>query len=134
MSYLKWNLDGKDNIDVADPMGDIHIIGDEGEIVEKYTNIDTFFEVLVEATKSIKIGKSVVIDPQIEPYEFHFDFQDRMLTINYGRQQTLIRNREQFLNDIQQAVEELLTILDRRSQIDNQPKKELTKLRNYLLE
>lgn len=130
MSYLKWNL-SEGEIDVVDPMGDLYILGDEGKIVEKFTNLDVFLGVLVEASNSIKIGKSVVIDPLIEPHEFHFDFQDRILTINYGRQQTNILNRSQFLENIGQAVTELLAVLDEQSTKENKPKRDLIKLRNY---
>jgi len=131
MSYLKWNLDREKGIDVADPTGDFYIIGDEGEIAEKFTNIDVFFEVLVEGAKNIKIGKSVVIDPLIEPNEFHFDYQDRILQITYGRQQTTILNRNKFIEDVYQAVTELLAILDRESEQEQQPKRSLVKLREY---
>jgi len=131
MSYLKWNLDREEEIDVVDPTGDFYIIGDEGEIAEKFTNIDVFFEVLVEGAKNIRIGKSVVIDPLIEPNEFHFDYQDRILQITYGRQQATILDRNKFIEDVHQAVTELLEILDRQSAKEQQPKRSLVKLREY---
>lgn len=131
MSYLKWNLDQEKGIDLVDPTGDFYIIGDEGEIAEKFTNIDVFFEVLVEGANNIKIGKSVVIDPFIEPNEFHFDYQDRILQITYGRQQTTILNRNKFIQDVYQAVTQLLEILDQQSEKVQQPKRSLPKLRAY---
>lgn len=131
MSYLKWNLDYEKGIDLVDPTGDFYIIGDEGEIAEKFTNIDIFFEVLVEGANNIKIGKSVVIDPFIEPNEFHFDYQDRILQITYGRQQTTILNRNKFIQDVYQAVTQLLEILDQQSEKVQQPKRSLPKLRAY---
>ncbi|MFM2311479.1 MAG: hypothetical protein RLZZ04_755 [Cyanobacteriota bacterium] len=131
MSYLKWNLDQENGIDLVDPTGDFYIIGDEGEIAEKFTNIDVFFEVLVEGANNIKIGKSVVIDPFIEPNEFHFDYQDRILQITYGRQQTTILNRNKFIQDVYQAVTQLLEILDQQSEKVQQPKRSLPKLRAY---
>lgn len=131
MSYLKWNLDYEKGIDLVDPTGDFYIIGDEGEIAEKFTNIDVFFEVLVEGANNIKIGKSVVIDPFIEPNEFHFDYQDRILQITYGRQQTTILNRNKFIQDVYQAVTQLLEILDQQSENVQQPKRSLPKLRAY---
>jgi hypothetical protein len=131
MSYLKWNLDQADKIDLIDPTGDFYIIGDEGEIAEKFTNIDVFFEVLVEGANNIKIGKSVVVDPFVEPNEFHFDYQDRILQITYGRQQTTILNRNKFIEDLYQAVTELLAILDRQSAKTQQPQRSLPKLRAY---
>jgi hypothetical protein len=131
MSYLKWNLDQADEIDLIDPTGDFYIIGDEGEIAEKFTNIDVFFEVLVEGANNIKIGKSVVVDPFVEPNEFHFDYQDRILQITYGRQQTTILNRNKFIEDLYQAVTELLAILDQQSAKNQQPQRSLSKLRAY---
>lgn len=131
MSYLKWNIDREKGIDVADPTGDFYIVGDEGEIAEKFTNIDVFFEVLVEGAENIKIGKSVVIDPLVEPHEFHFDYQDRILQITYGRQQVTILDRNKFVADVHQAVTELLEILDRQSAAEQQPPRKLLKLRSY---
>jgi hypothetical protein len=131
MSYLKWNLDQADEIDLVDPTGDFYIIGDEGEIAEKFTNIDVFFEVLVEGANNIKIGKSVVVDPFVEPNEFHFDYQDRILQITYGRQQTTILNRNKFIEDLYQGVTELLAILDQQSAKNQQPQRSLSKLRAY---
>ncbi len=131
MSYLKWNLDRVNGIDTVDPTGDFYIIGDEGEIAEKFTNIDVFFEVLVEGANNIKIGKSVVVDPLIEPNEFHFDYQDRILQITYGRQQATILDRNKFVQDVHEAVTELLELLDRQSEKEQIPKRSLTKLREY---
>jgi hypothetical protein len=131
MSYLKWNLDRANGIDIVDPTGDFYIIGDEGEITEKFTNIDVFFEVLVEGANNIKIGKSVVVDPLIEPNEFHFDYQDRILQITYGRQQATILDRNKFVQDVHEAVTELLELLDRQSAKEQTPKRSLTKLREY---
>jgi hypothetical protein len=131
MSYLKWNLDRENGIDTVDPTGDFYIIGDEGEIAEKFTNIDVFFEVLVEGANNIKIGKSVVVDPLIEPNEFHFDYQDRILQITYGRQQATILDRNKFVQDVHEAVTELLELLDRQSAKEQTPKRSLTKLREY---
>ncbi len=131
MSYLKWNLDRTNGIDTVDPTGDFYIIGDEGEIAEKFTNIDVFLEVLVEGANNIKIGKSVVVDPLIEPNEFHFDYQDRILQITYGRQQATILDRNRFVQDVYEAVTELLELLDRQSEKAQTPKRSLTKLREY---
>jgi hypothetical protein len=131
MSYLKWTLDREDKIDIVAPTGDFYIIGDEGEIAEKFTNIDVFFEVLVEGANNLKIGKSIVVDPLIEPNEFHFDYQDRILQITYGQQQTTILDRQKFIADVYQAVTELLAILDRQSEIELKPRRTLAKLRAY---
>ena len=131
MSYLKWNLNQKKGIDVVDPVGDFYIIGDQGEIAEKFTNIDVLFEVLVEGATNVKIGKSVVVDSVVEPNEFHFDYQDRILQITYGRQQTTILNRNKFVKDVYEAVTKLLEILDRQSDQEQKPRRNLIKLREY---
>lgn len=131
MSYLKWSLDRENGIDFVEPTGDFYLIGDEGEIIEKFTSIDIFFEVLVEGANNLKIGKSIVVDPLIEPNEFHFDYQDRILQITYGRQQTIILDRHKFIVDVYQAVSELLAILDRQSETKHQPRRSLAKLRAY---
>ena len=128
---MRWNLDRDKELDTDNPTGDFYLIGDEGEITEKFTNLDVFFGVLVEGAKNIRIGKSIAIDPQIEPNEFHFDYQDRILQITYGRQQATISNRNKFILDVYIAVNELLAVLDARSERDRQPKRSLSNLREY---
>lgn len=132
MNYVQWNLNTENSIDVIDPMRNLYITGDKGEIVEKSTNLDTFFEALLEAAQSIKIGKSIIVDPVVEPNELHFNYYNDALEITYGQQQTTILDMEQFLNEIQEAVKKLLETLDRQSAIAKLPKRRLVKLREYL--
>ena len=132
MNYIKWNLDTEDGIDIVDPMGNLYIIGDKGEIVEKFTNLDTFFEALAEAAQSIKIGKSTVVDPIFEPNNIHFKLQKKILKITYGEQTATVLNADGFIKDVGQAVEKLLKILDDQSKLQKQPKRKLTRLRKYL--
>ena len=132
MSYLKWDLDTENGIDVIDPMGDLYIIGDEGQIVEKFTNLDIFFEALVEAAQSIRIGKSIIVDPIVEPNDLHFNYHNDTLEITYGQQKTTIINADRFIEDIREAVNKLLEILDKQSKLEKQPRRKLTILREYL--
>ena len=134
MNYLKWNLDTEEGIDVYDPLGDIKIFGDEGEIVEESTYLDAFFEALVEAAQNIEIGKSISVDPIVEPNNLEFDCQRDFLKVTYGQQQAILFQRNQFVKEVQKAVEELLKILDKQSEIAKQQKPKLVKLRNYLKE
>ena len=132
MKYLKWNLDTEEGIDVYDPLGDIKIFGDEGKIVEESTYLDAFFEALVEAAQNIKIGKNISVDPIVEPNNLEFDCQKDFLKITYGQQQAILFERNQFINEVQEAVKEFLEILDRQSEIAQQKKPKLVKLRNYI--
>lgn len=132
MNYIKWNLDTEDGIDIVDPVGDLYIIGDKGKLVEKYTYLDSFFEALVEAASSIEAGKSTVVDPIVEPNNIHFELQKKILKITYGEQKATVLNADVFMKDVRQAVEKLLTILDNQSKLQKQPKRKLTKLREYL--
>ena len=133
MSYLHWNLDTEDGIDIIDPVGDLCIIGDEGKLLEKYTYLDSFFEALVEAVHSIEAGKGTVVDPIIEPNNICFELQEDFLKITYGQRTTIILNAAQFVKDVREAVRKLLKILDKQSQLQKQPKRKLTKLREYLI-
>ena len=133
MSYLQWNLDTEDGIDVVDPVGDLCIIGDEGKLVEKYTYLDSFFEALVEAASSIEAGKGTVVDPIVEPNDICFELQGDFLKIIYGQQKTTILNAKQFAKDVREAVTKLLKILDKQSELQKQPKRKLTRLREYLI-
>ena len=134
MNYLEWNLDTEEGIDVYDPLGDIKILGDEGKIVEESTYLDAFFEALIEAVQNIEIGKSISVDPIVEPNNIEFDCQKDFLKVTYGQQQAVLFQRNQFVKEVQEAVEELLKILDKQSKIAKQQKPKLVKLRNYLKE
>ena len=132
MNYLKWNLDTEEDIDPYDPLGNIEILGDEGKLTEEYTYLDAFFEALIEAVKYIEVGKSISIDPMVEPNNLQFDCEKEALKIIYGQQQAIILNKDQFIDDVQKAVKNLLKILDRQSELAKQQKPKLIKLRSYL--
>ena len=131
MNYLEWNLDTEEGIDVYDPLGDLKILGDEGKIVEESTYLDAFFEALVEAVQNIEIGKSISVDPIVEPNNLEFDCQRDFLKVIYGQQQAILFQKNQFVKEVHEAVEELLKILDKQSEIAKQQKPKLVKLQNY---
>ena len=132
MNYLQWNLDIEEGIDIFDPLGNLKIIGDEGEIIENSTYLDAFFEALVEAVQKIKTETNISVDPIVEPNNLEFNCQKDTIKIDYGQQQATIFDKDKFIKDIREAVSELLKILDERSQQTKQPKRKLIKLRNFL--
>jgi hypothetical protein len=131
MSYLQWNLDTEEGIDIVDPVGDLCIIGDEGKLVEKYTYLDSFFEALVEAAYSIEAGKGTIVDPIVEPNDIYFELQEDCLKITCGEQIITILNADRFVKDVRESVTKLLKILDKQSELQKQPKRKLTRLREY---
>lgn len=134
MNYLQWDLDIEEGIDIVDPLGNLKIIGDEGNIVEDSTYLDAFFEALVEAAQKIKTETNISVDPIVEPNNLEFDCQKDTIKINYGQQQAIIFDKNKFIKDVGEAVSELLKILDEQSQQTKQPKRKLIKLRNFIEE
>jgi TATA-box binding protein (TBP) (component of TFIID and TFIIIB) len=134
MNYLQWDLDIEEGIDIVDPLGNLKIIGDEGNIVEDGTYLDAFFEALVEAAQKIKTETNISVDPIVEPNNLEFNCQKNTIKINYGQQQAIIFDKNKFIRDIREAVSELLIILDEQSQQTKQAKRELIKLRNFIEE
>ena len=131
MSYLQWELDTEDGLDAHDPLGNISIIGDEGKLEEKCTYIDAFLEALVEGVEQMEVGKTINIDPLVEPNDLEFDCTSNVLKINYGNQQVTISNPWQFAEDVQKVIEELIEVLDELADKANQSKRKLFKLRQY---
>lgn len=131
MNYLQWNLDIEEGIDIFDPLGNLKIIGDEGNIVEDSTYLDAFFEALVEAAQKIKTKTNISVDPIVEPNNLEFNCQKNTIKIHYGQQQAIIFDKDKFIRDVGEAVSELLKILDEQSQQTKQPKRKLIKLRNF---
>ena len=134
MNYLQWDLDIEEGIDIVDPLGNLKIIGDEGNIVEDGTYLDAFFEALVEAAQKIKTETNIIVDPIVEPNNLEFNCQKNTIKINYGQQQAIIFDKNKFIKDVGEAVSELLKILDEQSQQTKQPKRKLIKLRNFIEE
>jgi len=132
MRYIEWILDTEDGLDAYDPLGKIVILGDEGNIEEKRTYLDAFFEALAEGTKCIKPGEIVTIDPWIEPDDIIFDYTSDRLVISYGNWRANILDRVRFLNDLRQAIQELVEQIDELASQEGQEKRKLTKLRNFL--
>jgi hypothetical protein len=133
MSYLEWNLDTEEDLDLNDLMGNIKILGDEGVIEEEYTNLDNFFEAFIEGINQMDIEGVVSIDPIVEPNDIIFKFNGNTIKMKYGIQTTIILNKAQFLEDLQNAVAKFLQELDTFSSTSNQQNKKFTKLRNFLL-
>ena len=133
MSYLEWNLDTEEDLDLNDLMGNIKILGDEGIIEEEYTNLDNFFEAFIEGIKHMDIEGVVNIDPIVEPNDIVFNFNGDTIEMKYGIQTAIILNKVQFLEDLQNAVAKFLQELDTLASNSNQQNKKLTKLRNFLL-
>ncbi|MBO9997514.1 MAG: hypothetical protein J7641_00680 [Cyanobacteria bacterium SID2] len=132
MRYIEWILDTEDGLDAYDPLGKIVILGDEGNIEEKSTYLDAFFEALAEGTKCIKPGKIVTIDSWVEPDDIIFDRTSDRLVISYGNWRANILDRVRFLNDLRQAIQELVEQIDELASQEGQEKRKLTKLRNFL--
>lgn len=132
MNYLEWNLDPEDEADLDDPMGYIKIVGDEGIIIEDYTNLDNFFEAFVEGIERIKTEDVVKIDPIVEPNDLIFSSKNNFLRIEYGSQKTIILNKYQFIEEVKTAVAKLIEILDEFADRAKQERRELFKLRSFL--
>lgn len=132
MNYLEWNLDPEDEADLDDPMGYIKIVGDEGIIIEDYTNLDNFFEAFVEGIERIKIEDVVKIDPIVEPNDLIFSSKNNFLRIEYGSQKTIILNKYQFIEEVKTAVAKLIELLDELADRAKQERRELFKLRSFL--
>lgn len=132
MNYLQWDLDIEEGIDIFDPLGNLKIIGDEGNIIEDSTYLDAFFEALVEAAQKIKTQTNISVDPIVEPNNLEFNCKKNTIKINYGQQQATIFDKNKFIKDVREAVSELIKILDEQSQQTKQAKRELIKLRNFI--
>jgi hypothetical protein len=132
MSYLEWNLDTEEDLDLNDLMGNIKILGDEGIIGEEYTNLDNFFEAFIEGINRMDIEGVINVDPIVEPNDIVFNFNGNTIKIKYGIQIATILNKAQFLEDLQNAVAKFLQELDTFASNSNQQNKKLTKLRNFL--
>lgn len=132
MNYLEWNLDPEDEADLDDPMGYIKIVGDEGIIIEDYTNLDNFFEAFVEGIERIKIEDVVRADIIVEPNDLIFSCKNNFLRIEYGSQKTIILNKYQFIEEVKTAVAKLIELLDELADRAKQERRELFKLRSFL--
>lgn len=132
MNYLEWNLDPEDEADLDDPMGYIKIVGDEGIIIEDYTNLDNFFEAFVEGIERIKTEDVVRADIIVEPNDLIFSCKNNFLRIEYGSQKTIILNKYQFIEEVKTAVAKLIELLDELADRAKQERRELFKLRSFL--
>ena len=99
MRYIEWNLDIEEEANLYDPIGNIKICGDEGDITEEYTYLDAFFEAFVEGVELMKVEDIVRVDPLIESNDIIFCSNGNLLKIQYGNQQTTILNKPQFIKE-----------------------------------
>jgi uncharacterized protein (UPF0305 family) len=133
MKYLEWNLDDMtENTDLYDPFGNLSIRGDTGIIEENDTYIDAFFEAFVEGIERMKQQNIVTVDPLVEPNDIVFNHENNTLTIEYGNQKAIIYDKLQFIKEVQESVNRLVTILDNFADSSKQKKRELIKLRNFI--
>jgi hypothetical protein len=132
MHYIEWNLNAEDEVDLDDPMGYIKILGDEGIIIEDYTNLDNFFEAFVEGIERMKTEDVVRADPIVEPNDLIFSCKNNLLKIEYGSQKTIILNKSQFVDEVKIAVAKLIEILDEFANRTKQERRKLFKLRSFL--
>ncbi|MEI6331353.1 MAG: hypothetical protein WCP16_19075 [Pseudanabaena sp. ELA645] len=131
MRYIEWNLDIEEGANLYDPIGNMKISGDEGDLAEEYTYLDAFFEAFVEGIERMKLEDVVRVDPLIESNDIVFYCKGSLLKIQYGTQQTTILNKLQFIEEIQKAVIDLVKILDEFAEKSKQPKRSLIKLRAF---
>jgi ribosome-associated translation inhibitor RaiA len=132
MSYLNWNLDIEDEIDAYDPLGSIIIMGDRGEIEEKCTYLDAFFEALIEGNQHLEKGKIIEVDTLVEPDNLVLDYTGNCLLLSYGKQEAIILDTEQYVQDVYNAVKSLVEILDSAAIKAKEQKPKLIKLRNFI--
>ncbi|GEM_PF-1402970 len=132
MSYITWELDVEDGLDAYDPLGRIVILGDEGKVEEESTYLDAFFEALIEGTQRIEIGKTITVDPLVEPNDIIFKLTYGQLTISYCSFAATILDKVKFSDDLRQAIDKLVNELDDLTFQKGQEKRKLAKLRNYL--
>lgn len=131
MKYIEWNLDIDEGANLYDPIGDMKISGDEGDVAEEYTYLDAFFEAFVEGIERMKLEDVVRVDPLIESNDIVFCCKGSLLKIQYGTQQTTILNKFQFIEEVQKSVIDLVKMLDEFAEKSNQPKRSLIKLRAF---
>jgi hypothetical protein len=131
MRYIEWNLDIEEEANLYDPIGNMKICGDEGDITEEYTYLDAFFEAFVEGIELMTVEGIVRVDPLIESNYIIFCSKGNLLKIQYGNQQTTILNKLQFIKEVQTVVIDLVKILDEFAERGKQPKRALIKLRTF---
>ena len=132
MSYVTWTIDEEDGIDAYDPLGEIKIIGNQGQLEESCTYLDAFLEALVQGIQNIDKGKIIEIDPLVEPDNIKFDYTRENLIISYGKQQVTIFDKNEFVKDIQESVKNLVDILDMAAINAQDKKPKLLILREFL--
>ena len=132
ISYVQWTLDLEDGIDPYDPLGTIKIVGDEGYIEDKCTYLDGYFEAIMLGVESLEKGKTIGIDPFIEPDEIIFNYTNDYLLLGYGKQQAKIINVKKFVTDVCQSIQDLLDVLDNAPVRKNEPRPNFEIFRQFI--
>jgi hypothetical protein len=133
MNYVKWTLDLEDGeLKPFDLLGTITIIGDRGQIEDRCTYLDAFFEALVKGIQYIERKPIIEIDTLVEPDDIIFDCTGKNLVINYGKQQATIFNEKKFLKNVKEAIEKLLNTIDDETIATKEAKPILDILRSFL--
>ncbi len=132
MSYVKWKLDSEDDLDVYDPLGEISIIGDVGNLEDSCTYLDAFLEAFVDGIQLSETGKTIRIDPLVEPDDIIFRFDLDSIHLSYGNQIVIISNQQKFVTDLQESIKKFVETLDELALKEGKEKRQLLKLRNYI--
>ncbi|MGB7413982.1 MAG: hypothetical protein WA902_07215 [Thermosynechococcaceae cyanobacterium] len=132
MSYLRWDFDTEYELDPDDPLGKIYIIGDEGILKDECTMLDIFLGVIADGIQRIEPGKTIVVDPVIEPDDLIFRAMSNKLSISYGDQTVIIFDQPKFIKDLKESISKLVEIIDDLKLQAGEDKRELTELRNYI--
>lgn len=130
--YIEWELDIEDELDAYDALGKIVFLGNEGKIEDDCTYLDSFFEALALGFPQIEVGKTIVIDPIVEPNDIVFECTSDRLKISYGSQIAIVFNLVEFLNDCREAIERFVETIDTLTHQAKQEKRRLFYLREYL--
>ena len=134
MSYIEWKLDEDEDeeLDAYDPVGLIIIRGENGVIKENSTYLDAFFEAIIKGIQQVEVGKTIAIDPLVEPDDIFFECNAEQLNISYDNSTTKIYDKVKFLNDLRHAVYDLVNTIDELTQSACQEKRKLFILRRFI--
>ena len=130
--YIEWELDVEDGLDGYDPLGKIVFLGDEGKIEDDCTYLDSFFEALSQGFPKIEVGKTIAIDPIVEPNDVVCECSSDRLKIIYGSQIAIVFNLVDFLNNFREALERFIETIDTLTHQAGQEKRRLFQIREYL--
>ena len=88
---------------------------------------------MVDGIQLTEIGKTVRINPLIEPNDIIFRFEPNSVYLSYGSQTATISNQQKFAKDLHESIKEFVEILDELAMHGELEKCPLLKLRHYIL-